>query len=204
MKELNLINKILTIVLISLGVLLTDNDMVFLILSSIGIIYCLYSKKFILTVLFIISVVGYITDISFSFLNTYKIYDLLLILGFIVLIISTFSICQRRYVFDKTMYRLKKYKKTRKHLKNCYYDECLKRNMDNMAEHNNLMNSKFLNKQAILKTNKDLDDIYLLYKLRFYQIYNKKNPLFPDRWKKNDTIYLLAIITVFCMILCIR
>ena len=204
MKELNLTNKILTIVLICLGVLLTNNDMVFLLLSSIGIVYSVSSKRFIFLFFFVFSIVVYTININFSFLYIYNICDLLLILSFTALVISTFSISQRQYIFDRTMYRLKSYKKTKKHLKNCYYDDCLKRNIDKMDKYNNLVNTKFLNKQACLKTNKDLDDIYLLYKLRFYQIYNKKNPLFPDRWKKSDTLYLLFIITMFCMVLCIR
>lgn len=204
MKELNLTNKILTIVLVCLGVLLTNNDMVFLLLSSIGIVYSVSSKRFILLLFFVFSIVVYTININFSFLYIYNICDLLLILSFTALVISTFSISQRQYIFDRTMYRLKSYKKTKKHLKNCYYDECLKRNIDKMDKYNNLVNTKFLNKQAGLKTNKDLDDIYLLYKLRFYQIYNKKNPLFPDRWKKSDTLYLLFIVTMFCMVLCIR
>lgn len=199
MKELNLINKLLTIIFVSLALLLIDNDMVFLVLSSIGILYCLYSKKIMPLILFVISVVGYNIWNPFNLL-----YDFLLILGFIILVDSTFSIEQRQYVFDKTMYRLKSFKRTKKHLKKCYYNQCLSNNMAKMEKYNSLINSKFLNRQAVLKTNKDLNDMYLLFRLRFYQIYNKKTTLFPDRWKKCDTIYLLVLITVFCMTLCIR
>lgn len=199
MKELNLINKLLTIIFVSLALLLIDNDMVFLVLSSIGILYCLYSKKIMPLILFVISVVGYNIWNPFNL-----IYDFLLILGFIILVDSTFSIEQRQYLFDKTMYRLKSFKRTKKHLKKCYYNQCLSNNMAKMEKYNSLINSNFLNRQVVLKTNKDLNDMYLLFRLRFYQIYNKKTTLFPDRWKKCDTIYLLVLITVFCMTLCIR
>lgn len=204
MKNLNLINKILTIILVSIIVLVTGNDMVFLILASTGIIYCLYSRKFVLMFIFILSVVLEVVAVNFDFLRIYKIYDVILILGLIMLIIGNFSLDQRRYLFDRFMYRFKNSKKTKKHLRKCYYAECLSKNLEEVSKYNNLTNSKFLHKQAVLKTTKDLNDIYLLYKLRFYQIYNKKSPLFPDRWTRNDTFYLIVVITIFCMLLCVR
>lgn len=201
MKELNIINKILTMILVSIVIFVTDNDMLIYILSSVGILYCINSKKMVLVLLFAISIVGGLINISFDFIEINKVYDLILIVGFNFLMISTFTIVQKRYIFDKTIYRFKDYKKTKKHFKNCYYDNCLKNNKDQVSKYNSLINNKYLNRQAVLKTKQDLNDIYLLNKLRFYQVYNKKRALFPDKWKKYDTLYLLILLTLFSMLI---
>lgn len=200
-KDLNIINKILTMILVSIIILITDNDMLVYILASVGIFCCISSKKMVLMLLFIISIVGRFVNISLDIVEIDKVYDLILIIGIMSLIISTFTIVQRRYIFDKTIYRLKDYKKTRKHFKKCYYDRCLKNNIEKVSKYNNLINNKCLNKQAIIKTKQDLGDIYLLNKLRFYQMYNKKRALFPDQWRKYDTLYLLMLITLFIMLI---
>lgn len=201
MRELNIINKILTMILVSIVIFVTNNDMLVYIVSSIGIIYCVNSKKLVLVLFFVISIVGKVADISLDLIELDKVFDLILVIGFNLLVMDTFTIVQKRYVFDKTFYRLKDYKKTKKHFESCYYNSCLKSNKDQISKYSTLINNKYLNKQALLKTKQDLNDIYLLNKLRFYQIYDKKRSLFPDKWMKNDTLYLLIMLTLFSMII---
>lgn len=203
MKDLNIINKLLTIIFVVVAVFLNDDEMFIYILSSIGIICCINSKNILCFIFFIIPIVVPLSNFEFDLINISKVYDLSLVIGIVVLVINNFTILQRRYIFDNTLYKLKDYKKTKKHFRRCYYEECFNNNLNDTLNYKNITNSKYLNNQAFLKTEQDLKDIYLLNKLRFYQIYNKKHSLFPDRWKKYDTIYLVIIIIIFSMIVCI-
>lgn len=204
MKELNIINKILTMVMVTTIIFLSHNDLIIYLISSLGIICSLLSKRISLIFIFTIPVIGTFINIELDLIQIKVMLDFILVIAINKIIIDSFTINQRQYIYEKTLYRFKDYKGTKKHLKRCYYDIKYKENFDSLIKYNGINNNRFLKEQAILKTKNDMKDIYLLYKLRFYQIYNRKKTLFPDRWKKYDTLYLLIIITVFILFLYIK
>lgn len=201
MKELNIINKLLTIVLIGISLYFCNNDVYIYVLCCIGLICCLNYRCWYGLIFFIFPIIGVISGITIDYFDIGRLYYLSIMIGEVIIVVRSLTEIEKRYIFDKTMYKYKNYKKMRKHLNKWYYKDKFNENMESMRKYNNASNYKLLVSQAHIKTKKDLDDIYILNRIRFYQLYSTKRPMFPDVWRKYDTIYLVAIVLIFVIIL---
>lgn len=203
MKDLNIINKLLTIILLGILLYFSYDDIIFYLICCIGIVALINVKKRLWVILFILPIVMIIIEFESNLVSVHNLCALLMIFGFVVVFVSSLTVDERRYVFDKTFYKWKDYKKTRKHLYKCYYDKCFNNNINEVPKYNRLSNYKSLTKQANIKSMNDLDEIYVLNRLRFYQLYSKKRVSFPDKWKKYDTFYLITMVVV-CILLLVK
>lgn len=202
MKDLNLINKILTIVFLGIALYFCNND-IFIYLVSIVLVTCLFNvRSFIMGILGILVIAGKLFNLEMP--NTSRIYYLIIMIGIINLMVKSFTIKQKQYIFDKTLYKWKDMKLTRKHIYNCYYDMTFNNNINAIKKYDHTNSYRFLYNQADIKAKRDLSDIYILNRIRFYQIYNKKRVFFPDKWRKTDTVYLIAMILMLFIILYFR
>ena len=202
MKDLNLINKFLTIIFLGIALYFCNNN-ILIYLVSIILVTCLFNvRSFMVGILVILLIIGKLFNLDI--INIAKIYYLIMMIGIINLVIKSFTISQKQYIFDNTLYKWKDIKLTRKHIYNCYYDKCFDNNISDIKKNNNISDYRYLYNQVDIKTKRDLSDIYVLNRIRFYQIYNKKRVFFPDKWKKLDTLYLLVMILLFSIILYFR
>ena len=201
MKELNIINKLLTLILIGISLYFCSSDIYIYVLCCIGAICCLNYRCLYGLIFFIFPIIGVITGLNIDYFDVDRLYYLSIMVGELIIVVKSLTKTERRYIFDKTMYKYKDYKKMRKHLNKWYYEDKFEENMKSMQKYNDLSNSKTLVNQAHIKTKNDLEDIYILNRIRFYQLYSTKRAMFPDVWKKYDTIYLLVIVLIFVVIL---
>ena len=203
MKDLNMINKLFTIVLLAILLYFSYDDMVFYLVCCVGIVILIYLKKYMWILLFIIPIIIIITGFDSNLVSVHNLSILLVMAGFIIIFTGVLTIDERRYVFDKTFYKWRDYKKTKKHLYNCYYDKCLDINLNEVHKYNKIKTHKNLIKEAQTKSLNDLEEIFILNKLRFYQLYSKKRTSFPDKWRRYDTIYLVTMV-IICIFLLVK
>ena len=199
MKDLNIINKILTIVFFGIALYLCNNDILFYLISII-LITCLFNtRSFTMGILVVLVITAKIFNINVD--NIDRLYYFILMVSMVSLVLSSLTILQKQYIFDNTLYKWRDMRLTRKYIYNCYHDEYFDKNVNNIKGKYSINNYKHLLNNAELKTNRDLSEVYVLHRIRFYQLYNKKTTFFPDRWKKLDTMYLVVMVLLLLIIL---
>ena len=203
MKKLSMINKFITVIL--LGISLYFNSSIMLKYFVFGfIIVCFLNLRCLkLAIFYLIVLLFMFFNINIWF-DSERFYYLVMFIGIIILMFKSLSIMQKRYIFDNTLYKSKDMKLIKKHLYSCYYDDVLDNNIKDIEGVINSDNHKYLTNQINMKTKKDLEDLYVLNRIRFYGLYDRKRTIFPDRWGKVDTLYLGLIIIISFIIIYFR
>lgn len=203
MKNLNIFNKILTIILLSVVLYFNNSDLLSYFVFGILIVCFFNLKKYDLGIIYILILLFKVINIDF-FVNSGKLYYLLMIVGIIVLIVESFTVIEKMYIFDKTLYKSHDMGLNKKHIYNLYYDKLYNKNYKNVEKYINKNNHKHLISQLSIKTKNELEDIYVLNRIRFYGLYNRKKIVFPDTWTRFDTLYLVFIVIISFVIIYFR
>jgi SAM-dependent methyltransferase len=141
-------------------------------------------------------------DISFILLRV------LLVMVYALIIESSLLSLEKRYLYDKLFYGNRTSKKVREYIKKYYYQDLLNKNIrENKRIEKYLkdpeMYNGFLNRQAKKKTNVEIDNFYLLDRIRFDRFYNRKKSKLTFSWSNYDNFYLAISLILFVLVVII-
>lgn len=138
-------------------------------------------------------------DISFIILRV------LLVIMYALIIESSLLSLEKRYLYDKLFYRNKNSNKIKGYIRKYYYRDLLNNNMeDNKRIEKYLDNpdkyKKYLKNQAEKKAYVEIDNFYLIDRIRFDRFFNKKKSTLPFIWNNYDNFYIAVSLFLFVLV----
>lgn len=205
-KNLSFFGKIISFILLVIAMILIKNYNIFLIVC--GMIFILSfinrDKKYFIVcfILFLVTFLVPYNDILFIILRV------LLVITYALIILSSLLSLEKRYLYDKFFYRSKSNKKLRGYIKRYYYEDIVNRNI---SSNNGI--SKYLNKselkkydsylvsQAKKKADIEIDNIYLIDRIRFDHFGKKKKNKLAFTWNSYDNLYMFVSLLLFVIVI---
>lgn len=203
-KSLSFYGKLVSFLLLVIAMIIIKNYNIFLLVC--GMIFILSfinkDKKYFLMglVLFLLTYILNYNVIVFIILR------ILLVILYALIIESSLLSLEKRYLYDKLFYRNSTSKKLRQYMKKYYYRDVLNSKMnDNKRIEKYLKDSnkyrKFLERQAIKKANIEIDNFYLLDRIRFDRFFTKKRSKLTFSWNNYDNLYISVSLILFVIVI---
>lgn len=205
LENLNLFAKITGLFLVMLSIFFVDKPLLVFLLVGFGIFFSFFVKNYEGLQLSIILIVVSMFYYLHPFLLV--IVKLLLIYIFILITKDMINNNEKRYVIDKFIYRNKSISSTKFYLNSCFKKKKFCQNMLSYDSIDNLTRRKFSSyivKQAEIKTEYDLQDIYYRHKLSFYKFDNKKTTILDMKWNMWDNLFLIITGVLLVVVLLYR
>ena len=205
-KGLSFYGKLVSFILLVIAMVIIKSYNIFLLVSGMIFIISFVNKDkkcFLLSLaLFLLTYILEFNDISFIIMRG------LLVIIYALIIESSLLSLEKRYLYDKLFYRNRTSKKVREYIKKYYYKDILNINIENNKRiekylKNDEMYNNFLNRQAKRKTNVEIDNFYLLDRIRFDRFYSKKKSKLTFSWNNYDNFYLAVSLILFVLVVII-
>ena len=202
LKDLNLFAKLIGLILIILSIFFVDRPLLVFCLIGLSVVLSVLVKNYESLQLSIILIVISMFYYLHSFLLL--VVKLLLLYIFSQIIKSMTNNNEKRYIVDKVLYKDKSITTTRFYLNSCFKNKKFSQNMlayDSIDRLTRRKYSNYIVKQAEIKTEYDLQDIYYRHKLSFYKLGNKKTTILDMKWSMWDNIFLIGTVILFVLVL---
>ena len=205
-KSLSFYGKIVSFVLLVIAMVIIKSYNIFLLVSGMIFIVSFVNKDkkcFLLSLaLFLLTYILEFNNISFILLRV------LLVIIYALIIESSLLSLEKRFLYDKLFYGNRTSKKVREYIKKYYYKDILNNNIEsNRIIEKYLkdpeMYDNFLNRQAKKKANVEIDNFYLLDRIRFDRFYSKKKSKLTFSWNNYDNVYLAISLILFVLVVII-
>jgi len=205
-KSLSFYGKLVSFVLLVIAMIIIKSYNIFLLVSGMIFIVSFVNKDkkcfFLSLALFLLTYILEFNNISFI------LFRILLVIIYALIIESSLLSLEKRYLYDKLFYSNKNSKKVREYVKKYYYKDILEKNIYyNKKIEKYLkdpgMYSVFLNRQAKKKTNVEIDNFYLLDRIRFDRFYSRKKSKLTFSWNNYDNFYLAISLILFVLVVII-
>jgi hypothetical protein len=205
-SHLSFYGKIVSFILLVIAMVIIKSYNIFLLVCGMIFIVSFLNKDkicfFLSLFLFILTYILEFNDISFILLRV------LLVMVYALIIESSLLSLEKRYLYDKLFYGNRTSKKVREYIKKYYYQDLLNKNIrENKRIVKYLkdpeMYNVFLNRQAKKKTNVEIDNFYLLDRIRFDRFYNRKKSKLTFSWSNYDNFYLAISLILFVLVVII-
>lgn len=193
-SKVNLFNRILLLVTMIVVVLFSRNTfLIGFIMGLTLLISIAVSKNFAFV---FIAISGILIFLNYNYLFDI-ISRLSLSIGIIILFIYLLDIRQLHHLLERIFYKNKKrgkfliklkYNKLVRSRNKAMYYEQIKKNNDELSP-------KYVDKMVEFRTKKDIDDIYLYSRLRFYNYFSRRR-YSNNNWTILDFIFLLFSIII--------
>jgi len=204
LENLNLFSKLIGLILIVLSVLLVDRPLLVFCLIGLNILLSMLIRNYeslqLSIILIVISMFYYLHPFLLVIVKILLLYDC----GLIIKTMTNNN--EKRYIIDKFLYKDKSRASTKFYLNSCFKNKKFSRNMlvyDNIDKLTRRKYSSYIVKQAEIKTNYDLQDIYYRHKLSFYKLNDKKTTILDMKWDMLDNMFLLLNVMIFILVICL-
>ena len=205
LENLNLFAKLIGLILIALSIFFVDNPLLVFCLIALSILFSFLVRNYeglqLSIILIVISMFYYLHPFLLVFVK------LLLLYVFTLIVKSMTNNNEKRYIIDKVIYHNKSASATKFYLNSCFKNKKFCQNMlsyDSIDKITRRKYSKYIVKQAEIKTEYDLQDIYYRHKLSFYKMDSKKTTFLDMKWNMWDNIFLVSTIALFVVVLLCR
>ena len=202
-KSLCFYGKLVSFVLLVIAMVIINNYNIFLLVCGMVFILSFINKKkryfFLCLTLFLSTYLFEFNDIVFIVLRV------LLVIAYALIIESSLLSLEKRYLYDKLFYRNKNSNKIKGYIRKYYYRDLYNSNMEaNKRIEKYLDNSdkfkKYLKAQAEKKAYVEIDNLYLLDRIRFDRFFNKKKSRLPFSWNNYDNFYIAVSLFLFVLV----
>jgi len=203
-KSLSFYGKLLSFILLVIAMIVIENYNIFLLVSGMVFILSFINKD---KKCFFMSLILFLLTYILSFDNiTFILFRVLLVIVYLLIIESSLLSLEKRYLYDKLFYHNKSSKKIREYMKKYYYKDIFNNNINNNKRiEKYLVNpnkyDKFLKKQARRKTNIEIDNYYLLDRIRFDRHFSKKKSKLTFSWNNYDNFYIAISLILFVIVI---
>lgn len=205
LENLNLFAKLIGLILIALSIIFVDRPLLVFCLIGLSILLSFFVRNYEGLQLSIILIVVSMFYYLHPFLLV--IVKLILLYVFALIVKNMTNNNEKRYIIDKFIYSNKSISSTKFYLNSCFKSKKFCQNMLPYDSIDNLTRRKYsgyIVKQAEIKTEYDLQDIYYRHKLSFYKINNKKTTVLDMKWNMWDNVFLIITIVLFIVVLLYR
>ena len=205
-KSLSFYGKLVSFILLVIAMVIIKSYNIFLLVSGMIFIVSFVNKDkkcfFLSLALFLLTYILEFNNISFILLRC------LLVIIYALIIESSLLSLEKRYLYDKLFYRNRTSKQVRGYIKKYYYKDILDRNIEfNKRIEKYLkdpeMYNSFLNRQVKKKANVEIDNLYLLDRIRFDRFYSSKKSKLTFSWNNYDNFYLSISLILFVLVVVI-
>ena len=205
LRNLNLYSKLIGLFLLMLSIVMVENVYLVFVLIGLSIILSSMLKNFESLQLSIILIIVSM----FYYLHPF----LLIIVKFILLYVFYLIVKdmadkkEKMYLIDKLFYRSRHKQSMDLYLNTCYKNKCFNNNLnvyDDIDKYTRRKYSKYIVKQAEIKTSYDIQNINYRNKLSFYKYYNKKTTFLNMKWGSADNTVLMISVLLFVLVLMYR
>lgn len=200
LKDLNLYAKFISLLLIMLSIIMVENVYIVFIIIGLSILISAILKNFEALQLSLILVVASM----FYYLHPFLLIIVKLILLYVLYLIAKemTNNKEKMYIVDKLFYKSRNKKSMQLYLDSCYKSKKFDNNMqvyDDIDKYARRKYSNYIVKQALIKTNYDLQDVSYRNKLSFYKFYDKKTSILNMKWGNVDNTFMIASILIFIL-----
>ena len=184
-KSLCFYGKLVSFILLVIAMVIINNYNIFLLVCGMVFILSFINKKkryfFLCLILFLSTYLIEFNDITFIVLR------ILLIIAYALIIESSLLSLEKRYLYDKLFYRNKNSNKIKGYIRKYYYRDLYNNNMESNKRIEKYLDNpdkfkKYLKTQAEKKAYVEIDNLYLLDRIRFDRFFNKKKSRLPFSW----------------------
>jgi len=204
LENLNLFSKLIGLILIVLSIPLVDRPLLVFCLIGLGILLSLLIRNYeslqLSIILIVISMFYYLHPFLLVIVKLILLYD------FYLIIKTMTNNNEKRYIIDKFLYKDKSVASTKFYLNSCFKNKKFSQNMsvyDSIDKLTRRKYSSYIVKQAEMKTEYDLQDIYYRHKLSFYKLNDKKTTILDMKWDMVDNMFLLLNVMIFILVICL-
>ena len=203
-KSLSFYGKFLSFILLVVAMVLLRNYNLFLLICGMIFILSFLNKNrlyFLLSLaLFIATYIIPFNEISFIVLKV------LLIITYALIIESSLLSLEKRYLYDKLFYRNSTTKQLKKCIKRYYYKDV----MNDITNDNNTIQKYLYDKdkykvqlkeEAKKKSEIELDNLYLIDKLRYDRYFTSKKSKLTFSWNNYDNLYIALSLVLFVIVI---
>ncbi len=203
-SELNLFNKIISLICVLLSLCFVRNLIFIYVIIGAIILMTLLIKNYNALLYMIIPIV-----LSF-FVNGYNYTYMMIIIKMLIMIVHIFNILfiisskERMYLLNALFYSGNK--KARSFIFNRrYYKKVKAKNKKNFLTvkeklEPKIMYSNYINNRIKENTKSELNDIYLINRIRFYNYYKVRKSMLKLSWINLDNTFLLVNVLLFVVI----
>lgn len=203
-RGLSFYGKLISFILLVISMVIIKSYNIFLLVSGMIFIVSFLNKDkkcfFLSLGLFLLI---YILEFNYF---CFIVLRILLVIVYAFIIESSLLSLEKRYLYDKLLYRNRSSNKIREYVKKYYYDDLLEKNIESNKRigkylSDSSMYNSFLNRQARKKTSVGVDDLYLLDRIRFDRFYNKKKSKLTFSWNNYDNVFLSISLIIFVIVI---
>ena len=203
-KSLCFYGKLVSFILLVIAMVIINNYNIFLLVCGMVFILSFINKKkryfFLCLILFLSTYLIEFNDITFIVLR------ILLIIAYALIIESSLLSLEKRYLYDKLFYRNKNSNKIKGYICKYYYRDLYNNNMESNKRIEKYLDNpdkfkKYLKTQAEKKAYVEIDNLYLLDRIRFDRFFNKKKSRLPFSWNNYDNFYIAVSLFLFVLVI---
>ena len=203
-KSLSFYGKLLSFILLVVAMVLLRNYNIFLLICGMIFILSFLNKNrlyFLLClVLFVATYLIPFSEISFYILK------IVLIVLYALIIESSLLSLEKRYLYDILFYRNSTTKQLKKCIKRYYYKDVISSiENDNVSIQKYLFDKdkykNFLKEESKNKAEIELDNLYLIDKLRYDRYYTSKKSKLTFSWNNYDNLYMALSLILFVIVI---
>ena len=203
-KSLSFYGKLLSFILLVIAMILLKNYNIFLLICGMIFILSFLNKNrlyFLLClVLFVATYLIPFSEISFYILK------IVLIVLYALIIESSLLSLEKRYLYDILFYRNSTTKQLKKCIKRYYYKDVISSiENDNVSIQKYLFDKdkykNFLKEESKNKAEIELDNLYLIDKLRYDRYYTSKKSKLTFSWNNYDNLYMALSLILFVIVI---
>ena len=203
-RSLSFFGKLVSFILLVVAMVILKNYNVFLLICGMVFILSFINKeKKYFIFCFLLFLATYFVNYNEV---TFIIFKVLLVCSYALIIESSLLSLEKRYLYDKLFYRNSTSKKLRGYMKKYYYKDIVDKNIENnkrigkYLEDENKYN-KYLTSQAEKKAEIEVDNIYLIDRIRFDRFFSKKKSRLSFSWNNYDNVYICVSLLLFVIVL---
>lgn len=202
-KSLCFYGKLVSFILLVIAMIIINNYNIFLLVCGMVFILSFINKKkryfFLCLILFLSTYLVEFNDIVFIILRV------LLVVAYALIIESSLLSLEKRYLYDKLFYRNKNSNKIKGYICKYYYRDLYNSNIEANKRIEKYLDNpdkfkKYLNNQAEKKAYVEIDNLYLLDRIRFDRFFNKKKSRLPFSWNNYDNFYIAVSLFLFVLV----
>ena len=203
-KSLSFYGKLLSFILLVVAMVLLRNYNIFLLICGmIFILSFLNRNRFYFLICLVLFVATYL--IPFNELSFFVL-KIILIIVYALIIESSLLSLEKRYLYDKLFYRNSTTKQLKKCIKRYYYKDVINNiENDNMSVQKYLYEKDkyktFLKEEAKAKAEIELDNLYLVDKLRYDRYFTSKKSKLTFSWNNYDNLYIALSLILFVIVI---
>lgn len=202
-KSLCFYGKLVSFILLVIAMVIIQNYNIFLLVCGMVFILSFINKKkryfFLCLILFLSTYILNFNDIIFIVLRV------LLVIVYALIIESSLLSLEKRYLYDKLFYRNKNSSKIKGYIRKYYYKDLLNNNIEANRRIEKYLDNpdkykKYLKTQAEKKAFIEIDNLYLLDRIRYDRFYNRKKSRLPFTWNNYDNFYIAVSLLLFVLV----